>query len=368
MQFREKISRTELVDKVCELKSKHRLLQCVMSDNKNSWVIFDEQIAREVLLSSNFLRRPKRRAFSKYIDRALGLDSVTQHVLNMDGANHSKIRKIVLGVWKNNSSSLNLESLERRFSELYSTLPSGSNELLHSVLVPYGLRTMIDLMGFEEKNSTLKNFINALVKTSGGITDRIAAGIVAWKFIRELSKKIKGDCFKPGISNDLVSFYKSGIISQEECLSSIVLFIAAGSETAVGMIANSVVAMINNHEYINKTRLSDSEANISRLKNTAMVFSMPLWAQSNCIIDGCNIKTGDRLQVSLLGCSSEKFEFTFGFGPHYCLGAEIGKQQHKAAMNILLSQRKIRLDCQSIEYRLSGTLIHSPSSVPVFLD
>ncbi len=144
-------------------------------------------------------------------------------------------------------------------------------------------------------------------------------------------------------------------LSDEEIVSMMILFLFAGHETTANLIANGLVALINNPGQMR--RLADDPGLLPGAIEEFLRFQGPVQtvvriAKEDIDLGGERIRSGERV-FALLGASHRdpaKFDnaqavdiarlqnphLAFGFGIHMCIGAPLARIEGQEAFRVLL--------------------------------
>ena len=162
--------------------------------------------------------------------------------------------------------------------------------------------------------------------------------------------------------NDLLS----GLVAAElegskltfnEMLQMLILLLVAGNETTTTLIGNAVIELLEHPEQLAQLRRQPeliSGAIDEVLRFASPVQFDPRRATRSVELRGCKIEEG-RVVICWLGSANrdetvfeepDRFQLTrpsnrhlaFGFGPHYCLGANLARLEAQTALRVLLER------------------------------
>ena len=138
------------------------------------------------------------------------------------------------------------------------------------------------------------------------------------------------------------------------------LFVVAGNETLRNGIPGAMIALLETPDALNDciqdVGLIDNAADeMLRWWSPVMIFRRT--ATEDTVLADTKIKAGDKVVVSFTSANRDervfydpdrfdirrdaKAQLAMGYGPHYCLGAELGKVQIRALFKAFLSRVKI---------------------------
>ena len=176
----------------------------------------------------------------------------------------------------------------------------------------------------------------------------------------------------------LVSAAAANKISFIEVVANAVLFFVAGHETTVNLLANGLYLLLSHEDqkqqllaHINDDTILDSTID-ECLRYESPVKVISRFAISSTCISGHEVERGQAIHCGLAAANRDpemfsephKFQITrqpnrhlaFGLGPHYCIGALLGRLEAKIAFSELFKRfPKLRLANQQIKWAPSNT-------------
>ncbi|OIV38738.1 cytochrome [Mangrovactinospora gilvigrisea] len=151
-------------------------------------------------------------------------------------------------------------------------------------------------------------------------------------------------------------------LSDQELLDSIFLLIGAGHETTVNLLGHSIVNLLTHPDQlalVQQEKASWNDAIEESLRHQAPIASIPLRYAVEDIHDtstGATFRRGEPLLIhfaaagrdpGIHGPNADAFDVTrptrrehlaFGFGTHYCLGAELARIEARVALPALFAR------------------------------
>jgi cytochrome P450 len=163
-----------------------------------------------------------------------------------------------------------------------------------------------------------------------------------------------------------------------------VTLLPAGSETTTNLIANAVLALLGHPEALAKVRADPTLIpNVveETLRYDGPIQTLPRLAAQDVMVAGTTIPAGSMVLL-LLGSANhderkfpdpERFDIRrnteghvgFGFGVHFCLGAQLARLEAKVALEALLGQFP-HLSCKDKQVTRAGSiLVRGPRTLPL---
>jgi cytochrome P450 len=206
------------------------------------------------------------------------------------------------------------------------------------------------------------------------------------KYVMPLLQKRKANP-----QNDLISALanaeENGIhLTDGEIVANIILLLAAGHETTVNLISNSLLALFHNPEQFAK--LKENPALIETAVDEFLRYDCPVQmsrrlALEDVEVGGKKVRKGDLIVVLIGAANRDPAQFpnadtldlaraenkhvAFGYGIHRCLGAALAWNEGDIAISTLLKRFpniKLTVDVDSLEYKTPFSL-RGVKSMPV---
>ena len=156
----------------------------------------------------------------------------------------------------------------------------------------------------------------------------------------------------------MITFEENGhILSDDEIVSMMILFLFAGHETTANLIANGLIALIQNPDQM--TRLEKDPGLLPSaveefLRCQSPVQTVVRIAKEDLVLGGHKILAGERVFALLAASHLDKLMFekadlvditrrqnphvAFGFGIHMCIGAPLARMEGQEAFRVLLQR------------------------------
>ncbi|MFC5828758.1 cytochrome P450 [Nonomuraea insulae] len=307
-----------------------------------------------------------------------------------DGRRHAEIRRILLRAFSPRALSGVVENLEKTTQGLLQDIVSaGGGDFADEVAAHIPLATICDLLGVPSSDrASLLEWTKAALSAEG--PDQSAADI--WQarndilgYFETLARQRRR---RPG--TDAVSVLASSMVngrplSMEEVVSNCYSLILGGDETSRLSMSSAVLAFIEHPDQWaawkrGEVETSDAVEEILRWTTPAMHFGRT--ALEDVEVGGRLIRAGDI--VTLWNNSANRDEevfpdpfrfdlsrsgnkhISFGYGPHFCLGAYLGRAEIAALLTGLRSL-VTEVELNGRPRWIYSNLLSGMSSLPVHL-
>jgi cytochrome P450 len=320
------------------------------------------------------------------------LEFTEQHMLNRDGADHRRLRRLVTRAF----TPRMVEQLRPRMQEIADELldaveARGEMDLVDDYAFPLPIAVIAELLGIPlADRDRFRRWSNAVVTPALGPEALAEFGTLMGEFVAYLHDLFERRRSEP--ADDLISallqVQEGGdTLTEQELFSMVILLIVAGHETTVNLIANAVLVLLEHPDQLaelrrNPARLPDAIEECLRYDGP-VERTLNRWAAADVDIGGETIRRGD-LVIPVLGSANrdsgrfaepDVFDIdrtdtkhvAFGRGSHYCLGAPLARLEGEIALATLLRRLPgLRLAVSREELRWRPVpLFRSLVSLPV---
>lgn len=321
-----------------------------------------------------------------------GGESLVGHMLNSDPPDHERLRRLVNKAF----TARRIEQLRPRIEEITESLlagigPTAEVDLLDTFAFPLPITVICELLGIPtEDRDDFRTWSNILI--SGGVEPGVIQQ-AAIDMAGYLSNSIEAKRTAPGedMMSALVAAHDDDDdrLSHDELIAMAFLLLVAGHETTVNLIANGVLALIENPAQMAALRADRSllpgaiEEFLrfeSPVKNATLRYTVEPTELGNVVIparefvvlslgsanrDENRYQDPDALNIK----RDTSGHMAFGHGIHYCLGAPLARLEAEVAFTKLLdTYDQIELTIPTTELRWRpGMLIRGLERFPVRL-
>lgn len=268
------------------------------------------------------------------------------------GKDHHRLRRLIGKAF----TPRRTEAIRPRVVELVSELlddlakaaPGEVVDLKTRFCNPLPARLVADLIGMpEEARAETAKVIDMMVDTT--VSPETAQGILmGWR--GAMTDLIASKRETPGedIASDLIAARDEdgSRLSEQELTDSIFAILGAGSETTINFIDNAITALLTHPEQLAQVRSGEvgwDQVIEETLRVESPLAHLPLrYAAEDLDIGGVHVAKGEPILINycalgrdpeLHGDTADQFDVnrankehvSFGFGPHYCLGAGVAR-------------------------------------------
>ncbi|MGW1764049.1 cytochrome P450 family protein [Streptomyces sp. NPDC002073] len=282
------------------------------------------------------------------------------------GKNHVRLRKLVGKAFTPRRTEAFRPRIEELTDQLLDALeaaaPGEVVDLRERFAYPLPARLVADLIGMEEEaRAKTAKVIDLMVDTT--VTPEQAQAVLAgWR--GAMADLIAEKRRQPGedITSDLVAARDDedgSKLSEDELADTIFAILGAGSETTINFFDNAITALLSDPKQLELVRSGAAtwdDVIDETLRVESPLAHLPLrYAAEDIEVEGVLIPKGDVILVnySAVGRDPElhsdnpdafdltradKEHLSFGFGPHYCLGAGIARLVARTGLSRLFAR------------------------------
>jgi cytochrome P450 len=306
-----------------------------------------------------------------------GFDLINNHMLNLDPPDHTRLRGLVSKAF----TAGRIQALRPRVQQIANELLDAVQEqeqmdLLDDYAFPLPITVICELLGVPTADRhKFRAWSNAFVDITA---DETFMQLMT-EFITYLGQMFAARRANP--QDDLVSALiqaeeAGDRLNEAELYSMMVLLLVAGHETTVNLIANGMLALLQNPEQ--KALLQNDLSLLPQAIEEFLRYDGPVerattrFAAEDVEIGGQLIRRGTPVTVVLAGAERDPRHFAnpdtlditrtdnkhigFGYGIHYCLGAPLARMEGEIAIGTLLRRipnLQLAVPVDALEYRLS---------------
>ncbi|MGH7965538.1 MAG: cytochrome P450 [Candidatus Binatia bacterium] len=287
-------------------------------------------------------------------------------MIAIDPPDHTRLRKLVNRAF----APRRIAGLEMHLRDVVQQLldsmaAQGECDLVRDLAVPLPSIAIAELLGVPpEQRYDFKRWATDMVNAMNGTAltneDRAQIRQSHADFRAYFQNAIENCRTRPGdnLLSDLVRAEEENqTLTSEEILSLAILLIGAGNETTTNLLGSAVLALFHNPEELAKVRANPSL--VPRLVEEALRYDSPVqvWprqAMQEVEIAGTTLPAGSMIMVMFASANHDEHKFpdperfdilrnteghvAFGFGIHFCLGAQLARLETRVALEGLLTR------------------------------
>ena len=311
-----------------------------------------------------------------------GESSFDPILLNCDPPKHTQHRR-VLASGKAPFSSNRIDQFEktnRKIAEniLLNLKDSDSFDLLKDFSLPYSTLVILSLLGIStDTNEALRTWSLSAVSTKS-IYNATYAG-QKWEELKPIVqswiKEIKSKSEEQGLAEIIFHSYSKENFSDEDILNLTKVLLLGGNETTPNLISSALLRILNDKKLhqeikVNPTLIENVINETLRIDAPTQIIQRT--STQDVVIEGNKIKKGSLISLAIGAANRDPEVFknpsefdlnrvktkilSFGFGPHYCIGAHLAKQEARVGLELILNSfPDLRLaTLQQFKYRHSS--------------
>lgn len=363
----------------------HRLRE----QDRVSWM-FDRWIVTGYAEVLTVLRDPRFRhvGSKEYLLQRFGQGPLyrmqSNWLLFIDPPAHTRQRGLVAKAFSRRS----LDQLRPKIQAMVDSLldavePRGFMDVIDDLAYPLAVGTLCNLLGvptearepFKEWSRDIGPMMDPLVTPEQ--VGRANRGMQEWiDYFTELVEERRRDPRDDLITALVEAEERGDRLNHEELLAAITLVFGAGSETTMNLIGNGMLALLRHRDQLELLRSNPSLADnavdeLLRYDTSAQVSGRG--ASEDVQLGGKQIRAGQPVVVLLGAANRDPAQFpdpdrlditrpnlrhlAFGGGPHFCVGAALGRIEAMIAFNTVLRRMpSIKLAVDEPEWRQMFTL------------
>ena len=350
------------------LREEAPVLRGVAMDGSPAWYVTRQEDVRDLLADHRFVTNPASAGAADPRAALLGsmgipseyLPYLTHTILDVDGVDHSRVRKLVSRTF----TVRRVNELRPRVEAIAETLLDGlpdNVDLLAEYAYPLPITVISELVGVPETDRPAwRRWAKALVTMDKETVPDAMRDMIA--HCQDLIVRRRAEPTGDLISGLVAEHDDGDRLTDTEIVTMILTLVLAGHETTAHLISNGTLALLRHPDQLDLLRRDPSlwpgavhelmrfcgPVHITRLR----------YAMEDVELGGVTIHAGDAVQSVLISANfdprayadPERLDVTrhpshrgdghvgFGHGAHYCLGAALARQEGEVALRALVER------------------------------
>ncbi|MFI9208376.1 cytochrome P450 [Streptomyces sp. NPDC053253] len=356
-----------------------------MPDGFQFWLVVGHEEGRAALADPRLAKSPSVIGVRPPEEDVIGV-----HLLGADAPDHTRLRRLVAGVFTGRRVEALRPRIERLTQDLADVMePAGRADLVESYAFPVPITVICELLGVPaEDRDTFRHWSNELVAPGDeqGLLSALE-GFGGYLDALIESKRAAGPA-DDLLSGLLAARDEDGDrLSGPELRAMAYLLLIAGHETTVNLIANTVRNLLTHPEQLAALRadpgLLDGAIEESLRYDGPVETSTFRFTREPITLGGAEIPARASVLVGIGALDRDPARFpepdrfdirrdtrghlAFGHGLHYCLGAPLARLEGRIALRTLLDRfPRLELDPEGDPWEwVPGLLIRGVRHLPV---
>ncbi len=335
-----------------------------LADGHEAWLVLGHTAAQQALqdprLSKDLVAALDSDADT--VDEGLPGRAFARHMLNVDGADHTRLKGLVSFAFRPSRVRGMAPRIEALADALLDAMDSGTTvDLVAAYVRPLPFQVIGELLGIPEiDRPQLHDWFALLLSPRTGPP---APSVVEASdgIVRYLTALVDQATAAPGddLVGDLVRASEGGdVLTRQELLSTLFQLVVAGHDTTTSLLGNAVVALLD-HPAAWQALVADPSL-VPHAVEELIRFTAPVphatfrYAIEEVDLDGVTVPAGRQVLVCLAAANrdpgltaspeildlarKERRHLGFGYGPHFCLGAALARLEAAIALSRLLAR------------------------------
>lgn len=346
------------------------------------WLALSYAACRQVLTDPRFSREEATRPGGP-VTVPSGANPLV--LTSMEGRKHARTRKLVASAFSPRMVAL----LEPRVQSIVdSLLDNQPTDLVAGLCVPLPTMVICELLGAPYSDAPdIRRWTGRLMTARLTPEELREAEDDMQGYLADLveEKRLRPD--DQLITALVLAHDEGGHLTSSELLANLQLLLAAGHDTTVNQLGNSLLTLLRHPAEMQ--RLIDSPALIDTAVDELLRFSrlmaatLPRVTTEAVELDGVKLEAGAAVLPIISAANRDPSVFpdpdrldlgrddaaplAMGFGPHYCLGAQLAKLELRIALTSVLKRfpgLRLAVDESELTYRME-TNVRALDSLPV---
>ncbi|MFD7312345.1 cytochrome P450 [Streptomyces sp. NPDC059883] len=377
-----------------DLGTRHGCVPILLPDGMPAWLVLGNAEMKEALSHPGLVRgvSAANEKLMPYLTLANSDFPLSRHLLFADQPDHGRMKESV----KKAFTRSQVEKLRPWMTDFTHGLideivERGEADFIPAVALPLPIAVISEVLGVEEDRRAdfeARAAVITGVNTSANGADIAAAGEWFDAFAGELlaARRVEP---RDDVMTTMAEAVDDGRMTEREARSNAFLFLSAGFETTVNLLANGLLALLRHREQLRLFREDRSrDATLRGLEemlryDSAVSGITYRFAADDLQLAGVSIPKGDHVAICLptanhderaVSCPA-RFDvrretnphLSFGHSTHYCIGAPLARLEGEVAFRVTvdrLADLELAVPEEKLTWKPSFT-VHRLSRLPV---
>ncbi len=312
-------------------------------------------------------------------------DSAKNMMVMKDGDEHIRLRKVIIGEFNHKAICKLVPFINETMDVLIDeALKKYTFDIMHELAYQLPSRVMCYMLGIPESdwskfNKRSPNGSRALEPAPLSIIElseqnkSVEESREYFKWLIEYKKERPGNDITTLLINEQ---RKSNNITTNEIVDNLRMMFVGGQETTVNTIGNGLIALYRNPKQLDMIKQDASlipQAINEVVRFDSSVQMTPRQAREDIVMDGMSINKGETILCIIASANRDpevwhhpdefnitrefKASYSFGGGPHRCIGADLALKETEIAISKMLSRiPSLQFDFENPDW-IQGTVV-----------
>lgn len=283
--------------------------------------------------------------------------SVSRHVLSADAADHARLRGLLRPFFTPEAVARRAPLVRRSVDRaLHRFAERGGGDLVADLALPVATSTVADLLGLPVERAHGLVELSLLLSGSAH-PEKPAMSAAATAMSKRLTAAVAHARHRSGnnLTTALLAAYRQGALSRDELLGSLSFIVFAAVDSTLAVVPAGAMHLLDDRQRDVRRSLIDGTADATSVVEDTIRLAAPftygVWrfAAEPLSLGDHRVNAGDPVVLCFPAANVDPRSWpaawevqpdrsgparhvSFGYGPHFCLGAELGRLQVRTAL------------------------------------